>query len=110
MVHPNTIRAYAWRIAREFKPERIILFGSYASGTPTSDSDVDLLVIMRHTDNNTEQAVKIHLRVAPPFPMDLLVRRPRDVRDRLHMDDYFIRDIVEQGRVLYEGRDARVDR
>lgn len=72
----RVIRRYAQAIADEFHPEKIILFGSHAYGTPTEDSDVDLLVIMP-TRNQHDQAVRILYRLAAPFPLDLIVRTKR---------------------------------
>ena len=102
MVSMEQIIEVSGRIAEEFHPQRIILFGSYASGAPTPDSDVDLLVIMSFAGRSVEQSVAMRLRVRPPFPMDLLVRTPEAIQQRLAMGDTFIRDIVREGRVLYE--------
>jgi predicted nucleotidyltransferase len=76
MVTRGQIREYATEIAREFRPRRIILFGSYAYGKPTRDSDVDLLVIMPHKGRGVEKAIEIRLKLRAPFPMDLMVRSP----------------------------------
>src|SRR5262245_41999042 len=76
------IRRYARAIAEEFQPDRIILFGSYAYGTPNEDSDVDLLVIMPARDTHA-QAVRILYRLAAPFPIDLIVPTPHDMAWRL---------------------------
>ncbi|MCX7047285.1 MAG: nucleotidyltransferase domain-containing protein [Candidatus Sumerlaeota bacterium] len=108
MVHHNTIRAYARRIAREFKPRAIVLFGSYAYGRPTEDSDVDLLVVMPHKGRSVKQALDIRLRLRAPFPLDLLVRSPRTLKERMEMGDCFVREIMEKGRILYEARDERM--
>ncbi len=102
MVSRKSIVQYCEGIAREFKPERIILFGSYAYGKPGPDSDVDILVIMRYRGNPVLKSVEIRSRVPAPFPMDLLVRSACDVRRRLAMDDFFMREITEQGVVVYE--------
>ena len=96
------IQAYADEVARRFQPEKIILFGSHARGRPASDSDVDLLVVMPHSERAPYQAAKIKAAVRAPFSMDLLVRSPQYLRRRLAMGDGFIREIVEQGRVLHE--------
>jgi predicted nucleotidyltransferase len=90
------------RIAREFQPEKIILFGSYAYGEPSADSDIDLLVIMQFEGRQSEQAIRILNRLNVLVPIDLLVRRPEEVKDRLAMGDSFMREIVERGRVMYE--------
>ena len=96
------IRAYARRLAREFKPEKIILFGSYAYGAPSPDSDVDLLMIMRSRKRNVYQAAEIQTRIRPQFPLDLLVRSPLKVKKRLELGDSFMREIITKGQVLYE--------
>ena len=89
-------------MAEEFKPERIVLFGSYARGKPTPDSDVDLLVVMDHRGRPADQSVEIRLRLRPPFPLDLLVRSPKTVQKRLALGDSFLKEILEKGQVLYE--------
>ena len=62
------IRALAERMAREFEPESIILFGSYAGGDPTQDSDVDLLVVLPHQGKDCRMAAEIRGRIRPSFP------------------------------------------
>ena len=104
MVTRRQIRAYAKEIGRQFRPRRIILFGSYAYGKPTRDSDVDLLVIMPHKGHGADKATEIRLRVLAPFPMDLLVRSPQKIRQRLAWGDCFIQEVLEKGKVLYEAR------
>lgn len=102
MVEKKKIRELADRIAREFKPEKIILFGSHAWGRPGPDSDVDLLVIMPFEGKPNRQSVEIRLKTRPGFPMDLLVRSPQKVKERLEMGDCFMEEIVTRGEVLYE--------
>jgi uncharacterized protein len=102
MVTEEAIRNFADEIARRYAPEKIILFGSYANGHPTQDSDVDLMVILNHPMRNVEKAIEIDYAIRRPFPLDLFVRRPSDIAQRVAMNDWFIRDIVEKGRVLYE--------
>ncbi len=103
MIDRTQIRKYARTIGREFRPQRVILFGSYARGQATDDSDVDLLVIMDHDKSrNVDQAIAMRLRTDAPFPMDLLVKRPTEVTDRLAMNDSFIKGILDDGEVLYE--------
>jgi predicted nucleotidyltransferase len=96
------------RIALAFRPERIILFGSYANGQPRPDSDVDLLVVMETTLREADQAVAIVQAVQPAFGVDLIVRTPTNLDRRLVMGDWFLRDIVERGEVMYERAGAGV--
>jgi predicted nucleotidyltransferase len=102
MVEMERIELFSKRIAEEFRPDRIILFGSYAYGEPTEDSDVDILVIMPFRGKGARKAVEILSRINPKFPLDLLVRTESQVRKRVAMDDWFMQEIVAQGRVLYE--------
>jgi predicted nucleotidyltransferase len=90
------------QIVHEFHPQKVILFGSYAYGTPSPDSDVDLLVVMPFPGSSREQATKIRSRINTPVALDLLVRTPEQVAERLAMDDFFMREILQEGKVLYE--------
>lgn len=104
MITIEQIQAFAQRLGEEFSPHKVILFGSYAYGQPTSDSDVDLLVITPFEGNSVKKSVEIRLKLRPPFPMDLLVRTPEKVRERLKMGDGFMREIINKGKVLYEAK------
>src|SRR5438105_280658 len=76
LIPRNRIQAYCDAVAGEFHPEKIILFGSYAYGRPTADSDVDLLVILPFRGSDVRKAIQIRARFDSPFPLDLLVRKP----------------------------------
>lgn len=108
MVSRRDIRRVCSQIAREFKPQRIVLFGSYAYGRPTPDSDVDLLIVMPFEGRPADQAVRISNRLDHSFPIDLLVHTPQEVRQRLEWDDVVLREITNKGEVLYESGDAGV--
>lgn len=91
------------RIVTKLDPEKIILFGSYAYGRPSVDSDVDLLVIMESNMRHALRTVEVSELIIPrPFPMDIIVKTPAEIRIALAQKDYFIREILERGRVLYE--------
>ncbi|MDA8412429.1 MAG: nucleotidyltransferase domain-containing protein [Desulfobacteraceae bacterium] len=89
-------------IAREFKPQKIVLFGSHAWGTPTPDSDVDMLVILPFEGKGWRMATAIREKIKVTFPLDLIVRTESQIEDRLNKHDSFISEIVEKGRVLHE--------
>src|SRR5579885_415931 len=89
----RVIRRFAQQVAEQFKPDKIILFGSYAYGTPHADSDVDILVVMP-CRNQLDQAAKISIDIDPPFPLDIIVRKPHNLRWRLKAGDWFLREIV----------------
>ena len=94
------IRAYARRIAEQFHPDRIILFGSHAKGESRPDSDIDLLVIMP-TRNEIDQSLRISLALETTLPVDLIVRTPKHWESGLADGDWFLRDIQKTGKVLY---------
>ena len=99
----ETLPAAVERIARALRPDKIILFGSYAYGTPTPDSDVDLLVVMETDAPDKERYLSVCRLLRPrPFPVDILVRTPQEVERALAKGDFFIGEIVTQGKVLYE--------
>ncbi|HYV36561.1 MAG TPA: nucleotidyltransferase domain-containing protein [Gemmataceae bacterium] len=103
----RVIRRYARQIAERFQPDKIILFGSHAYGTPHADSDVDLLVIMPTPDQHS-QAVRIRWQLPAPFPMDLIVRTPDNLGWRLAEGESFHTGIVAKGKILYEKSDTGV--
>ena len=91
------------RIVHSLRPDKIILFGSYASGTPTPDSDVDLLVVLDTDLAPVERYRAVSRLIAPrPFPVDIVVRTPAEVVYALAKGDWFIRDAIEHGQVLYD--------
>src|SRR5580704_11492733 len=110
MISRCAIQAFVDQVVRQFRPAKVILFGSHANGHPTEDSDVDLMLIMRHRGSSAKTATEIRLACPRAFPMDLLVRTPAEVRRRLRMGDQFLREITSNGIVLHESRDARVGR
>jgi HEPN domain-containing protein/predicted nucleotidyltransferase len=91
------------RIVEAVHPYKVILFGSRARGTPRADSDIDLLVIMDADGTSSERYQRVASVAKPDFvPMDLLVYTPAEVETRLAMRDFFIGEILEKGRVLYD--------
>jgi len=98
------IRRFARRIAERFHPHKIVLFGSYAYGSPHAESDVDLLVIMP-CRNAIDQSIRIGEAVDHPFSLDLIVRTPWQVERPLKDGNWFLTEVMEKGKVLYEARD-----
>jgi predicted nucleotidyltransferase len=107
LVPKAAIRRLAAVIAERFQPDKIILFGSYAYGEPTPDSDVDLLVVMP-ARNEISQSVRIYQAINTPFSVDLIVRTPERLRRRLQWGDWFLREVVSRGKTLYEKAHRRV--
>ena len=109
LVSADQIIAFADQIAAGFKPQRIVLFGSYAHGAPTEDSDVDLLITRKRWSMSPLTAAgRIRMELGVPFPMDLIVRSEAEVRRRIAGGDDFLREALETGITLYAADDKRV--
>jgi predicted nucleotidyltransferase len=93
------------QIVEHFHPIKIILFGSYASGYPRPESDVDLLVVMDTSLRPIQQAQLIRKQLDPSFGLDLLVYTPEVLSQRLEWGDIFLREIMAKGKVIYEAPD-----
>ncbi len=89
-------------IVENFQPEKVILFGSYANGTPGPTSDIDLLVIIDTEQSTWDLAVEISLALKHSMPIDIIVRTPKEIARRLECGDFFIKNVMETGKVLYE--------
>ncbi|MGE0884543.1 MAG: nucleotidyltransferase domain-containing protein [Blastocatellales bacterium] len=96
------IRKLCRRIAEAYQPEKIILFGSHAYGEPTPESDVDLMIVMDYEGRPIDQILKIQRDLDLVTPVDLLIRRPKEVKERLQDGDMFITDVLQRGKVMYE--------
>ena len=103
----RVIRRYARQVAERFQPDRIILFGSYAYGTPHAESDVDLMVVMP-CRNSGDMAFKIRCTIDPPFAVHVVVRTPYAMEWRLREGDSFSTEISTKGKVLYAKSDPGV--
>ena len=96
----------ARQIADRFRPQKIILFGSYAYGSPRPESDVDLLVVMKTSLREIQQGQQIRQFLNPLFGLDLVVYTPDNLARRIEWGDVFLREIVAKGKVLYESVDV----
>jgi len=99
----KSLRPAIQKIVQELKPEKIVLFGSYAYGMPNPHSDVDLLVIMKTKAPLKERSWAVSRLLLPrPFPVDILVKTPQEVKKGLDAGDFFLKEILTRGKVLYE--------
>lgn len=97
------IKRYCDAIARAFRPEKIILFGSRAYGRPHRDSDVDVLVIMPEAKRHGRRpSLAIRRKISAGFPVDILVKEPHEIASRLREGDSLLEEIVNRGHVMYE--------
>lgn len=103
--HQKEIARVTDAIVKHYKPEKIILFGSYAWGKPHEWSDVDLLVV-KDTNESLLKRIEALDRIFSrrQFPMDFLVYTPKQVKKRLDMGDFFVREIIGKGKILYDAK------
>ena len=107
MVSIKDIQRYCDAIGAAFNPDRIILFGSHAYGTPHADSDVDVLVMIpRSRMLGRRASLKIREKVNANFPVDIVVRDPAFVAERLREGDTFLEEVTAKGRIMYESGHA----
>lgn len=93
------------QIVEKFHPAQVILFGSQARQDTHKDSDIDLLVVMETNKKNAAQEVEILRALNYQSNLDLIVRTPEKLQERLRLGDSFLRDIVAEGIVLYAQSD-----
>ena len=99
----KSLRPAIQRIVQELNPEKIVLFGSYAYGIANPHSDVDLLVIMKTKASLKERSWEVSRLLLPrPFPVDILVKTPQEVKNGLERGDFFLKEILTRGKVLYD--------
>ncbi len=102
----SQLRPYLQVLAKEFQPQQVILFGSYAYGVPSPDSDVDLLVVKDVLDSPIAEATRIRKAFRPlryqvaNLPLDIMVRSPEDLQQRIDRGADFHKEILTRGLVL----------
>ncbi len=92
------------KIVKEYQPEKVILFGSYAYGAPDRDSDIDLLIIKDTQERPIDRRVAVAKIVSDPkriIPIEPIVLTPKEIDERLRIGDQFIKQILQKGTVLY---------
>lgn len=99
----KSLRPAIQKVVSELKPEKVILFGSYAYGYPNQHSDVDLLIVMKTKASLKDRSWAVSSLLLPrPFPVDILVKTPQEIQQALKSGDFFIKEILTRGKVLYE--------
>lgn len=99
------ISKLAERLKERYQPEKIILYGSYAYGTPDEASDIDLLIIKDTTDRPIDRRITVRRLVSDirkKIPFSSLVLTPRELSSRLEIGDDFFIEITKKGKVIYE--------
>lgn len=92
------------KLVQEYRPERVVLFGSYAYGRPDEDSDIDLLIIKDTTERFMKRMLTVRRILTDPkrtIALEPIVLTPQEVSRQLAKGDQFIAEIIEKGKVLY---------
>ena len=102
VVNARLLREIKDRIVEAFDPERVVLFGSFADGSPDDDSDLDLLVVMDSKKRMAERIREVAAVAHVPFvPMDIIVHTPTELSERVSKGDGFIEEVLANGKELY---------
>lgn len=105
----ESIQRVTQQIVERFHPRKVILFGSYAYGQPTADSDVDLLVVIDTEEPPLHVAAQIAAEIEHTFPLDIVVRTPVELQVAAQRKGVFVSEVMSKGIVLYETRDTGMD-
>ena len=100
----QTIQGILTKLLAGYTPQKVILFGSYAYGTPQADSDIDLLIIKETSERHIDRWVTVRRILSDPqraVPLETFVLTPQEVSRRLAIGDQFLKEILEKGEVLY---------
>jgi uncharacterized protein len=104
MIETELIRQLVEKIVRGYSPQKIILFGSYAYGNPTPESDIDLLIIKNTDKRPMDRWMEVKKLLRDPkrvIPVSPLVYTEREIEERRAIRDFFLEEIFEKGKVLY---------
>lgn len=103
MITPDLIEEVKKRLVAVYNPETIYLFGSYAWGHPDEDSDLDLLVVVAHSDEKSHKRCLVghHALWGLDISKDLLVYTIDEFNERTSNETSFLSKIKNEGKVLY---------
>jgi len=101
-IKQKDIQAVVKKIAENYKPEKIYLFGSFAWGKPTYDSDVDLFIIKEANERRFDRQLQVRRMLSSEVPVDILVYNKGEIEYRLRWGDLFIKKILTQGKLIYD--------
>jgi predicted nucleotidyltransferase len=100
----TVIQRMLQKLVAEYAPQKVVLFGSYAYGTPGPDSDIDLLIIKETPERFLDRWITVQRILTGThrtFPVETLVLTPQEIEKRLAIGDQFIAEALEKGEILY---------
>ena len=95
------------QIKEKYKPKKMILYGSSAKGNVTENSDIDMLIIKETSKKRNERFREVRAIVRDlkrRIPFSPLVYTPAEIEKRMDLGDFFVKEILEEGKVLYESK------
>ncbi len=106
MITESKINQIVYTIAVHYKPDKIILFGSYAQGTATENSDLDILIVKDSDLPRHRRGSEVRKYLyGSMIPIDILVYTNMEVEQSQNVKYTFINEVMKSGRVLYERKD-----
>lgn len=96
------IKRITERIKKNYKPEKIILFGSCAYGRVSPSSDIDMLIVKKSPKKRIDRIQEVLFLIDNNLPFEPLVYTPTELKERLDLGDFFIEEIIKKGKILYE--------
>jgi len=99
---PEEVKKIVEQIVKNYNPEKVILFGSFAYGKPKKDSDVDLLIIKRTRKRFGARLFEVAKFIKSELGTDILVYTPKEWEEGLKKKYYFFQEINQKGKILYE--------
>lgn len=100
----DVVQMIVEKLRADYSPKKVILFGSRVVGSRSRDSDIDLLIIKDTQESFFDRLASARLVVTGThrgIPLDLIVLTPEELETRLRKGDQFLREIAENGRLLY---------
>lgn len=100
----NVIMSFVEKLKENYAPEKIVLYGSFAYGSPDIDSDIDLLIIKDTDERPIDRRVAVRRMISglrKGYPFSSIVVTPQELEKRLEIGDQFFGEIVTKGEVLY---------
>ncbi len=103
MIETDKMSEIVNKIVSGYNPEKIILFGSYATGNPNEDSDLDLFVIKDTDLPRPQRTVQVRKMIyGSMIPIDLIVYTPKEIDESKDNKFGFVYEVLNTGKILYE--------
>lgn len=89
-------------LKKKYRPEKIILFGSGANGKIKPSSDIDMMIIKKSNKRRVDRIKEVLMMIDNNLPFEPLVYTPSEIKKRVAMGDFFVQNVIQKGKTLYE--------